>query len=273
MLGASYLRTALSFDSVDRFQYYDKALDAAIRGITHGPELSETNMHLAEIIKSVTLNPFTPLHYLQRAVQLNPNNADAFTFLAWTYMETGDFDKVEGSLMKSSRLNPKSTNSSNFMWFYFFTRNKTKLRTLVVDHNVPPSDPMSAYCSMLNHYLDERNDSLLSVAKKVGFRPYIGVAYAKLGQYEDARKLIDTIETQSKLDWFGSTRMGAMSGPQTDIAVTYAWMGEKEKALDHLELAYRLRERALLGLRNNILFDPLRSEKRFQDLLDRMGPN
>ena len=47
--------------------------------------------------------------------------------------------------------------------------------------------------------------------------------------------------------------------------------GEKEEALEWLEKAYEVRDPRLAGLKSNRMFDPLRSDPRFQDLERRVG--
>jgi hypothetical protein len=56
-----------------------------------------------------------------------------------------------------------------------------------------------------------------------------------------------------------------------DIGIIYAWLGEKQKAIDYLNLAYRLYNYELISIKVNKLFDPLRNEEGFQDLLKKMG--
>jgi hypothetical protein len=47
--------------------------------------------------------------------------------------------------------------------------------------------------------------------------------------------------------------------------------GEKEEALEWLEKAYEVRDPRLAGLKSNRMFNPPRSDPRFQDLLRRVG--
>jgi hypothetical protein len=47
--------------------------------------------------------------------------------------------------------------------------------------------------------------------------------------------------------------------------------GEKQEALEWLEKAYEVRDPRLAGLKSNRMFNPLRSDPRFQDLLRRVG--
>jgi TolB-like protein len=56
------------------------------------------------------------------------------------------------------------------------------------------------------------------------------------------------------------------------VAGEYARVGDREKALDWLERAFRLRAAALLNLRGDPQFDSLRADPRFQNLLRRLKP-
>ena len=53
--------------------------------------------------------------------------------------------------------------------------------------------------------------------------------------------------------------------------VIYAWLGEKQKAIEKLNLAYRLYDYGLISIKVDKLFDPLRDEEGFKELLRKMG--
>ena len=55
------------------------------------------------------------------------------------------------------------------------------------------------------------------------------------------------------------------------IAELYADLGDKDRAFRWLNTAYQERDWWLVGLKNNFLFDPLRSDPRYADLLRRIG--
>ena len=55
------------------------------------------------------------------------------------------------------------------------------------------------------------------------------------------------------------------------FAYLFAGLGEKDQAFSYLEKAYEDRDSILTGLQVDPLFDPLRSDPRFQDLLRRMN--
>ena len=56
-----------------------------------------------------------------------------------------------------------------------------------------------------------------------------------------------------------------------EIAIIYLGMGQSERAIDWLERAYQDHDPALLRLRRDPLFDGLRPEPRFQDLMRRLN--
>jgi hypothetical protein len=57
------------------------------------------------------------------------------------------------------------------------------------------------------------------------------------------------------------------------ILLSYVGMGDKEQAFAWLEKAYSQHSNALTILKVDPLFDPLRSDPRFQALLRRVGLN
>ncbi len=55
------------------------------------------------------------------------------------------------------------------------------------------------------------------------------------------------------------------------VAYVYATLGEADVAFEWLEKAYERRSMDLTVIRVNLVFDPLRSDPRFDDLLRRIG--
>jgi len=89
----------------------------------------------------------------------------------------------------------------------------------------------------------------------------LGVALAKAGREAEARELLAELETESK---------NRFVSPQW-AAVIYAALGETETALRYLEKAWEVRAVQLLWLRVEPNFDPLRSEPKFIELLEKSG--
>jgi len=89
----------------------------------------------------------------------------------------------------------------------------------------------------------------------------LGHAYAVSGHRAEARKQLQ------KLDEL-ATRRYVSSFPR---ALIYVGLGENDRALEWLERAFQERSRGLAKLKADPRLDPLRGDKRFRDLLRRVG--
>ena len=85
------------------------------------------------------------------------------------------------------------------------------------------------------------------------------IAYTRTGQTDKAKKIADSLENVSPYDHAFQT------------GILYAWIGEKQKAIEKLNLAYRLYDFGLISIKVDKLFDPLRNEEGFKELLKKMG--
>jgi len=86
-------------------------------------------------------------------------------------------------------------------------------------------------------------------------------AYALMGREDEARKIIKQLEELSKKKYVSPY----------EIAVAYTGLRDKDQAMAWLEKAYQARIGLLVYLKVDPVFDPLRSDPRFQDLLRRVG--
>ena len=89
----------------------------------------------------------------------------------------------------------------------------------------------------------------------------LGHAYAVIGNRTEAEKILRKIEEESKL---------RKASPYL-AATIYAGLGEKDKALDLIEKAYREKSLDVTLLKSDSRTDNLRSDPRFQSLLSRVG--
>jgi tetratricopeptide (TPR) repeat protein len=94
-----------------------------------------------------------------------------------------------------------------------------------------------------------------------GFSGALGHAYAVAGKKAEARMLLRDLK-ESK-HYF----------PPYQLALIHVGLGEKEEALNLLEKAYDERYPWMMHLAVEPRLDPLRSEPRFKDLINRIGLN
>jgi len=89
----------------------------------------------------------------------------------------------------------------------------------------------------------------------------LGYAHARLGERSQALRMLEQLEAASKQSYT----------PAFSFAVVYAGLGEKDQAFTWLEKAYGERTSRLGYLKVEPLWDPLRSDPRFAELVRRIG--
>ena len=240
--------------------YVRKSLDAALTAVQYGPKRSETHMILGDVLKMSTLSPALAIRELNKSIKLNPNNAEGYVYLAFAQMEMGNFDEAEKNLQKAKLLDPRSgIMHSAWLTFYRYSRNPEMLlsyMTTIRPTNNPDSIPGAR---LMYHFLKDQYDSVLLYKKHLIYQLYINVSYTRTGQSEKAKRIVDSLERVSPIDRAFQT------------GVIYAWLGEKQKAIEKLNLAYRLYDFGLISIKVDKLFDPLRNEEGFKELLRKMG--
>jgi len=87
----------------------------------------------------------------------------------------------------------------------------------------------------------------------------LSYAYASSGRASEARKLLAELVD----------REGQYSSANANIALAYLGLGEKDQAMAWLDKAYQARFNPSILIRP--AFDALRADRRFQDLLRRIG--
>ena len=98
----------------------------------------------------------------------------------------------------------------------------------------------------------------------------LGVIDAVLGNKENAIK-----EGERAVELMPVTK-NAVEGPLLIkyLAVIYAWVGDKDRALEHLDQAVHLPSYLSYGqLRLHPIWDPLRDDPRFDKIVDAIAPN
>jgi Flp pilus assembly protein TadD len=89
----------------------------------------------------------------------------------------------------------------------------------------------------------------------------IGYVYGRMGRAADARKVIADLQLRSQKGYVAPS----------NFAKVYIGLGDKDQALAWLEKGFPQRDFWLSFLKGDPMFDSLRSDPRFQDLVRRIG--
>jgi tetratricopeptide (TPR) repeat protein len=207
---------------------------------------------------------------IRRAIELNPSYTDAHRLHAEILWQTGRLDEAIAEMKRSLELDPLSINGNATLGAAFFLARQydraieQEAKTLELDPNFGPAYYFRglAYSkkSMCREGMAEF-DKLIAIAPvNPGALTGLGYGYAVTGRRADARKVLDKLNELSKHEYVSPVWR----------AKIYAGLEEKDRAFEWLEKAYEDRSIVTVGyIKPNPMFDPLRSDPRYADLLRR----
>lgn len=204
---------------------------------------------------------------LERAIQLKPNYATAHHWLGLNQMSLGRFDQAIAEEKRALELDPLSlVINADLGWVYFNARRYDEAeaqvrKTLEMDENF-----------FLAHFylgcvlqLKGRNAQAIPEFQKAFDLNHdlyalamLGNAYARDGQTEKARRVLDQLNEEAKSRYVAPYA----------LALTLLGLGEKEHALAELERAYQTHDtNYLFVIKTDPLLDDLRGDPRFEALV------
>jgi serine/threonine-protein kinase len=248
-----------------------KAKAAAAHAIELDSRLAEAYASLAIIRSLHDWEWIEALGLYQRAIALNPGYSTAHHWLGldW-YALNGRFEEAMTHMEIAHQLDPLSSIIREGKAFVHFLARRTEeaVRGYL---EIIRDDPTfyKAYTSLGRAYAAEGKylDAICMLEKGralAGDVPNIlaamGQVYAYGGETERARQILAQLEV-----------MRAQSHvPSTAFAVVHVGLGETDRALDWLENACRQHESPLTSIKVHPIYDPLRGEPRFQEVLRRV---
>jgi TolB-like protein/Tfp pilus assembly protein PilF len=210
------------------------------------------------------------LHF-RRALELNSNNVDVLSYYIQYLIVMGQFD--EGIVLEKRRreLQP-SPPTWDLAWCYMYARRfdesiaEFKKLVEIIPNNHWVFMFLAVNFAERGLYKEalewiERARPLVPPGQSLQFDFAPAYIYGKAGKTEEAKEILDRYLKKS----------GEEVVDPGQIAAVYAAIGDKERALNWLEKAFEERSPAMPWLKIDFQFDPLRSEPRFKDLMNRMN--
>ncbi len=206
----------------------------------------------------------------QRAIALNPNDADAHRHYGDFLVTMGRFDPAIAEKRRAEQLDPLSITPS---WdvgraLYYAGRYDEAIeqakRTQELDKNFPYVYYLQAQIALNRGQLPDAL-SLMQRALNLGGRNTLlvsmwGYMNARAGNRDEALRTMDELRKQSPkylLPLF--------------LARIHTALGENDKAFEYLERVYADRSESIVWLKVDDSFEPLRKDPRFVALLKRVG--
>jgi serine/threonine protein kinase/tetratricopeptide (TPR) repeat protein len=207
----------------------------------------------------------------ERALELNPNYATAHHWYAFYYFAMGRPDDSVREMKRAQELDPLSLiiNANlgrAFLYQRQYDRAKEQERkTLDMDPNFGVAHVLLGRVYLQEvRYADaitETQKAPSDVGRPDGRSLILARAYLKLGNRGKAQKVVQDLKDLSKRRYI----------PAYEMALAYTGLDDKERAFEWLQRAYEERSLRPDLMRIDPIYDNLRSDPRYQDLMRRVG--
>jgi serine/threonine protein kinase/TolB-like protein/Flp pilus assembly protein TadD len=247
-----------------------KARAAALRALAMDDSLAEAHASLALVKAFYEWDWAGAETEYKRAIELNPGYASAHHWYGWYLALTGRLKEAIAQIRKAHELDPLSLeiNSDLGLSFFFAGRYEQALEQF---QKALEEEPDSIWTRFFLGWSLEQTGQLEKAiaeykkARAVDESPLIiaalGHAYALLGRYDEAQTALDEMKELSARRHISPYL----------FTIIYIALGDHDRAFNELEKDYENRSEALAWLKVDPRLDPLRTDPRFTDLLQRVG--
>ena len=251
-------------------EYMSRARAAALRALQLDEQLAEAHVSLALITETYDWDAKTAEKEFRRAIELNPNYATAHHWYAEFLGFEGRFDEALAEIERARELDPLSIIIAvdRGAILFYARRHDLAVQQLVGVTDVAGDVPRA-----------------LSI---------LACAYAELGRFDDALRVVAKLEKSGSSPWISTLRAqvlfkkgdrsaaarlvarseNELRGNQLDAvrirAVNHAIAGDVDGSVAWLDHAYAAHSNIMVTLNVDPVFDSIRSDARFQDLLRRV---
>ncbi|HEV3099969.1 MAG TPA: hypothetical protein VGY75_09665 [Candidatus Udaeobacter sp.] len=246
---------------------YPKVRDAAVQALQLNDQEAEAHVYLAESKRILDWDLDGAEAEFNRAVEIDPNSTPSNYFIAAFYAARGDRDQALTYLQRTSKIDPASLWVNNFaceLYRYFGLYDEAMAagqRALQLDPTFAHyGEPLLAALYREMGRFDEAI-ALYEKARAFTGRPVFGLAitYARMNRRDEA------------LETLNAAVAGWGYRPGDAIAHVHVTLGAHDDAIRELERACEQRSSSLHAVGIAPEFVPLRSDKRFRSILQRIG--
>jgi len=284
--------------------YFQKAIDKDPTYAAAYGGLAYTNSILGFFVPSLRETAFVKARAASaQALELDDRSADAHLAMAVVHWLSLEFTAAEPEFRRAEELNPNFNNIPQGYSNYLVTMGRYKEARDQADRSLQ-LDPLSAYGNVQESLVSagqrDWDRAIAEAQKTLEIDPNFFLAYLVLaGCYEQKGMYDQSIDARARqLALLGQPERGgelkrvyATSGingvrrwfialqsdpakpgySATNTAGNYALLNDKENAFLWLEKAYQRRESDLIGLKSGAVYDNLRSDPRYAELIRRIG--
>jgi len=251
---------------------FPQAIAAAKKAIELDDTLAEAHTSLACSLAYYDFDFEQSVKEFERAIQLDPNYATAHHWLSNGVLSAlGQFERAIAEGKRAVELDPLSLviNTDLGQDFFYARRYDEAIvhlrKTIEMDPRFYFAHWVLGTALQLKGQLSE---AVAEYSKAVELNDdpsvlaLLGQAYARAGQRDEAQKILLRLSEEAK-----SRYVQAYS-----FVLMYLALGDKERAIDEMERAYRERDANVAQIRTDPMLDDLRGNPRFEKLVSQIVP-
>jgi TolB-like protein/Tfp pilus assembly protein PilF len=249
-----------------------KAKESAIKALALDDTLAEAHASLAHILMNYDWNWSAAEKEFKRSIELTPDYATGHQWYAIHYLTaTGRFEGAVQEMKKALKLDPASLVMNTFMGatLYYAGRYDEAIdqcrRTIEMDPNFAVAHWHLGLAYEQKQALDAATEEFKKAISLSGGSPLMKAAlvraYAKSHKKHEANEMLNELNELWKRQYVSAY----------EVATIYVALGNNEQAFQLLEDAYAEHSFHLVYLNVSPQFKPVSSDRRFQDLVQRIG--
>lgn len=248
---------------------YPKGLELAKRALELDDSLAEAHTTAGANYLLYHLDWVNAERELKRAIELDPNFEFAYDVYATLLQAMGRLDEGIRMAERGARVAPLSVLLTADLGISYYQARRfdeaiTQIQKAV---ELGPNDYTARVALGYAYEARGRHDEAIEECQKaiaIGGKTstalsLLGYTYARSGKQAEAQKVLIELNAMSKQGYVSSY----------DLAILYTGLNDKERAFEQLNKAYEDRAGFIIMLRVEPLFDSLRSDPRFAELVSR----
>ena len=246
-----------------------KAMTAVRKALELDPNLSEAHVVLAGLQTAQWHWTEAEAEY-KRGLELNPNDAGAYGGLAEWLLIQGRLAEAVARAQKARELDPSPDAGGDLGWILFHARRYDEaIREYRTALAIEPDNANMLWRLGLALSFKHQSQEAIAVLERAvslsdrapGNLGVLAVVYGQAGRREDALRVLAELKKREKTGYV----------PAGAFVLTYSGLADREQTLIWLEQAYKEQSFIMLFLKVHPIFDSLRDDPRFKDLLRRVG--
>ena len=252
---------------------YPKAMAAVQRALAIDENLAEAHTNFGAMMMFYELDWLKAEREFKRSIELNPNYPETYELHSYMLSATGQVTEAIDVMKRGLMVAPLSLPLSDDLGqaYYWARRYDEALdqyrKSISIDAHHP-----GAYAGVGVVFLQKRmyreavesfHKAIDSMDRTSTLLGLLGYTHAMAGRKTEALKILDELKQMEKSKYVSPY----------DLAVVYTGLGDQDRAIEQLNKAYEQRAGWIIMLKVEPIFDPLRSDPRFVELLQRLRLN